>query len=1333
MNPPASVANFNAIDFNTLLNRDRHIIQRKIREFKNLRTQNKNTDKIVADIQRLVSQSQANRAARLAALPQPQYDEALPVNQRHDDLKAAILAHQVVVICGETGSGKTTQLPKLCLTLGRGVAGLIGHTQPRRLAARSVANRIAEELNSSIGEAVGFKVRFTDHTAPSSYIKLMTDGILLAETQNDRYLNQYDTIIIDEAHERSLNIDFLLGYLKQILPRRPDLKVIITSATIDSDRFAQHFCNAAGVPAPVIDISGRTYPVEIRYRPLNEQEDDEREIEMETAIVDAVRELTLEGPNGDILVFLPGEREIRDTADALRGAALAHVQVLPLFARLSNEEQHRIFRPDGLGRRVILATNVAETSLTVPGIKYVIDTGLVRMKRYSPRAKVEQLLIEKISQASANQRSGRCGRVQSGVCVRLYAQDDFNGRSVFTDPEITRSNLAAVILRMAALNLGRVADFPFLEAPSGRLIADGFQILHELGAVTDSETLTQTGRELSRLPIDPKVGRMLLAGRDLGCLSELLIISSALSIQDPRERPFDKRQAAEQAHAPFNDAASDFLSYLNIWQFFQNNLEKKQTNKQLITLCHTHFLSHIRLREWREMHAQLTQIVTELFGTKPADFVAQAREATHLSVKQQQQNQQRHYENIHKALLTGLVGNIGMKAPEADHYTGARGSNFFIAPSSGLKKSKPKWLVAAELTETSKLYARCVAKVEPQWLETLVPHLLKYHYLDPHWDAARGEVIASERVTLYGLTLIPRRNVSYGRIAPDEAQELFIRAALVDGDYVFNAPFFQHNQQLISNIEKLEHKSRRQDVLIEPEALFDFYKEKLQRQPTAPPKNPLKPVTDAASFNAWRVAIEQETPRHLFISKEDLMRHTATHITEEQFPEWLLVEEGKLKLRYRFEPRHPLDGVTVDLPLAVLNRLNQGQLDWLVPGMVREKLQFIIKSLPKTLRRHFVPVPDFITAFLSSDINTQAPLLPQLTTFMRRHTGGVVVSETDFQLADLPEHCTMNLRVLDDAKQELGMGRDLLALQKQLGMAAQLTFRDASLDIERDDVLAWDFGELPTSIQFARGKQQLTGYPALALETKSGKAAVAIRLFDTETVARASHRLGVICLMQWQLKDHMKNLAKGWPQFTQQALIFRHLMHSDQLLADATAAICDRAFIGEDDLPMTEKAFTEQVKRARTRLPAVNQAVQSYLGQIAAEYQTLTPLIEKHRLANDLKNQLNHLIYDGFLAKTPWAILPSLPRYLKAMRLRMEKHAANPQRDGTRAAEVRELWQLWEKRMAEDRDRASPNPDIEAFRWQIEELRVGLFAQELKTPYPVSYKRLMKIWDGFKR
>ena len=1540
-------------DFSQTLSKDRHFLQSAFK--------NPNKYGGLSKIEEKYRKSHEIFLKHLAALPKPEFDNTLPVHEKLEEIKKAIAENQVTIICGETGSGKTTQLPKICLELGRGAAGLIGHTQPRRLAARSVAERIAEELKSEIGSAVGYKVRFTDHTSRDACVKLMTDGILLAETQTDRYLAAYDMIIIDEAHERSLNIDFLLGYLKQLLPRRPDLKVIITSATIDAERFSQHFNGA-----PVLEVSGRTYPVEILYHPLTSKDEDDAEVELTDAIVDAADELARHG-EGDILVFLPGEREIREAAEALRKSTLRrNDEILPLFARLSHAEQHKIFHPTGAKRRIVLATNVAETSLTVPGIKYVIDTGLARVKRYSARAKVEQLHVEKISQAAARQRSGRCGRVSAGVCIRLFSEEDFNSRTKFTDPEIVRSNLAAVILRMAALKLGDVAAFPFLEMPDSRYINDGFQVLLELGAVNEHNGLTKLGEQMARLPIDPKIARILLAAKKHDCMAEILVIASALSIQDPRERPLEARDAAAKAHERFTDKQSDFLAYLNIWDSFQRERDKGLSNKQLVQWCRQYFLSHLRMREWRELHHQLAQTAIEMgLTTKEAAFRRppevkqltssenQGDQDLSAKLKQKQLDKKQHraqiraakeagYEQIHRALLTGLIANVGMKSPDGNDYTGARGSRFHLFPASALFKAKPKWVMAAELVETTKLYARDVAAIQPEWIEQEAPHLVRYHYFEPHWEQKRGEVIASERVTLYGLTVLPRRPVSYGRIAPEEAREIFIRSALVAQECDLKADFFVHNKKLIKEITELEHKSRKQDVLVDDEALFAFYHERLPdfytadavsdglhtesslhprrlpanpqpspvgegwgegktvaaqtnfsataanplpqereqsatastvsddpkaqrlpenslcyadgqpillgdrvtidskqwhgkvvaliaeqqcdpsigsaeewailqtgvmvqfdeaglvhypdaetagelillaradaadvlksnkhnvecvaqathadskdtdnrvREPSshtlqnisddpkpkkqpAPQKGRLKPLplADIRTFQAWLKTAERDNPRLLFLSRDDLMQHAAAHITEEQFPKHWQTADGKFKLSYRFEPHHPLDGVTLTLPLTVLNRISPATLEWLVPGMIREKIQLQIKALPKQIRRICVPVPEFITQFLSQNPDRNAPILPQLAQAIAKTAGDIrileQINQDEWAAFRLPEHCYFNLRIIDDGGQELAMGRDLIQIQQQLGKAAATTFRDNTQEFERDNVTAWDIGTLPESIKFARGKQQLTGYLGLQKE-KDGH--IALRLFDTSTAAEQAHRLGVIELMKLQLKEQVKDLNKGIQGFTQAAMLLKHI-NADTLRDDLTQAVCDRAFIGEDELPRNEKAFKEQIKRARSRLPAVKEALSRYLQETAAAYAELNGKLGKHPLTHLLRLRLQTLLAAGFATRTPWAQWPRLPIYLKAMALRLEKYSGNPARDAAREADIQELEQMWQEKTDGLVKQGQPvSDDLAAFKWMIEELRVSLFAQELKTPYPVSVKRLLKVWEG---
>ena len=1458
---------------------DKHALRRKLRDVADLiKLADENarlkSQRLLGEIAQKVRTSQQKYAARLASLPKPEYPLELPVSARRDEIAAAISKNQVVIVCGETGSGKTTQLPKICLELGRGVAGFIGHTQPRRIAARSVASRIAQELNSPLGEVVGYKVRFNDKITEGSYVKLMTDGILLAETQGDKFLNAYDTIIIDEAHERSLNIDFLLGYLKQLLPKRPDLKVIVTSATIDATRFSSHFSAQTSVgvikAAPVIEVSGRTYPVEIRYRPLGSagfrakesaqaenaqfdldeetdttldnipagsilgitkkaktesrwlEEDDEEEA-IEEAIMDAADDLLRQG-DGDILVFLPGEREIRDVAEHLRkyqgrSTKLKHIEVLPLFARLSIEDQQKIFKPHS-ARRIVLATNVAETSLTVPGIKYVIDAGLARMNRYSVRAKVEQLQIEKISQAAAKQRAGRCGRVSNGICVRLYSEQDFDGRPEFTEPEILRSSLASVILRMAALRLGDIGDFPFIESPSSRLIADGYLLLQELGAVDSNRQITEIGLQLAKLPLDPRVGRMILAAKRENCLSEILVIASVLSMQDPRERPMDKREAADNAHAKFIGEGSDFMSYLKIWDFYDSALKTKKSNKDLLNICHANFLSFLRLKEWRELHGQILQIVEELGFLIPSPFKGEGKDGgknlahisktspsrpispspqplSHqgrgvLSSSPQQRKtpyplvgegvhvlesaKEATFEQIHKSLLAGLLGNIGFKDGDNDSYAGARGIRFFVAPGSGLKKIRPKWVIAAELVDTSKLYARCVAKIEPDWIEPLARGLTESTYSDPRWDRKMGMVNAWERVSLYGLTIIPKRRVHYGPINPTESREIFIREALALGELDTKARFYVENERLIAEVEELEHKARRQDVLVDEHQLFAFYDSKVPAD-----------ITNAASFEQWREGAEKLNPRLLYLTRDDLMRHGADAITAVQFPETLLLrqfgrsdalvanhskgnrDEGVaptnvlISLKYRFEPSHILDGVTAAVPLALLNQLDPTPTEWLVPGMLREKLTYLIKALPKAFRRVCVPVPEFVTGFLdeisnptssfrrkseSSDLTTTTldsdfrrndgkgddewqnlPLLETLAAYIQ-HKTTLKISKDDWVLAEMPVHHLMNFSIVDDAGRELAMGRDWRALQKQLGQAAQLTFRNTSPDIEKTGLKQWDFGDLPQTLSFERDSLKVTGYPAL----EDNIDAVSVKLFDTAREAEISHRQGVCRLMRFELQAQIKQLEKGLPNFNQYALAFRSIISPDDLREDMLTAIADRAFIGEDDLPRTNADFMKLKARARTRLPAVSEAIARQAQAIATEYQLLAAKQAQmpatvNRLKRDVESQTQLLVYKNCFTQTPWEYLQNIPRYLKALRLRIEKQPANPERDGKNAASVGALWQKWQDKINQLQTAGSLIlPALQDYRWLIEELRVSLFAQELKTPFPVSIKRLEKTW-----
>jgi ATP-dependent helicase HrpA len=1249
------------------------------------------------------AQRSAERAAlRRQNLPKISYPEELPISAPRADIRAAIEANQVVIICGETGSGKTTQLPKLCLDMGRGVQGMIGHTQPRRIAARSVAARVAAELRTRLGEAVGYQVRFTDKSSPDSYIKLMTDGILLAETQGDRWLSHYDTLIIDEAHERSLNIDFLLGYVKQLLPRRPELKLIITSATIDAEKFSAHFNNA-----PVIEVSGRLYPVDVLYRPFDEDDEDEHEIDLPEAIVNAVDELTSRSSSGDVLVFLPGEREIREAADALRKHHPAGAEILPLFARLSAEEQERIFSPGG-GRRIVLATNVAETSLTVPGIRYVVDSGLARINRYSYRNKVELLQVEKISRASANQRAGRCGRVMNGVCLRLYGEEDFAARTEFTDPEILRSSLASVILRMSALNLGEIEDFPFVDAPTPRMISDGYQLLSELGAVDEARKITPIGKQLAKLPIDPRVARMLVAAKEEGCLSEVLIIAAALSVQDPRERPMDKQEAVAQAHAEFLDEKSDFLAYLSIWKWFDEALTNKKSNRKLVQDCHERFLSYLRLREWRELYSQLHSLVTEMswrLNEKPA-----------------------RYEDVHRALLAGLLGNIGFKTEEAGIYLGARQIKFVLSPASALKKKGPKWVMAAELTETTRLFARGVASIEPEWIERLAPHLAKRSYREPHWSKDSGSVIAYEQVAVYGLVVVHKRRVQYGPIAPKEARDLFLRGALVAGQYPGNPPaFLEHNRHLIAEVQELEHKSRRHDVLVDDEAIFAFYGERIPEG-----------ICNTVDFEKWRREAERTEPKRLFLTRDFLMRHTAEQVTEEQFPDAMVVGMQTYDLTYRFDPGHILDGVTMVVPLHLLNQVDENRCDWLVPGLLRDKITHLIKSLPKNLRKNFVPVPQVVTMCLEILTPDATPLTSALSQVLFKKIG-VEVSAEAWDGSDLPQHLRMNYRVVDEKNDELASGRDLAALRSQLGIKARKTFSAAASEsFERKGFTGWEFDALPEQVEVQRDGRKLIGYPAIVDEGKS----VALTLLDTDTEAQAATRRGLRRLFQLALPEQVKFLARNLPAFNEMQLRYALLGEeggrqdksavADRLRDELITAICDRTFFVEADSIRDKKSFETRVAKGKTRLPDVAQEVCRIANAILAEHQVLRAKLGEPQFAAypralaDIRAQVKELMPSGFLASTAFERLKHMPRYLEAICVRLSKIASNPERDANWQAQLARYWQTYLTRLKQDRDRGIRDPKLEELRWMLEELRVSLWAQQLKTPYPISFKRLEK-------
>ena len=1232
---------------------------------------------------------------RRANLPQLQFPEELPVSARRGEIAAALLAHQVIIVSGETGSGKTTQLPKICLSLGRGVAGLIGHTQPRRLAARATASRIAQELKTELGQAVGYKIRFNDRSSPSSYIKLMTDGILLAESQNDHLLRAYDTIIIDEAHERSLNIDFLLGYLKKLLPRRPELKVIVTSATLDANRFARHFADEQSKPAPVIEVSGRLYPVETRYRPPQKNEDGD--VDINEAIADAASELARTG-EGDVLVFLAGEREIREAAEVLRKHHPPHTEILPLYARLSAAEQERVFKPH-TGRRIILATNVAETSLTVPGIRYVIDTGLARLKRYSYRNKVEQLRVEPIAQAAAKQRAGRCGRVAAGICIRLYEEEDFNKRPAHTDPEVLRSSLAAVILRMKSLGLGDVEDFPFLDAPAPKAIQDGYALLQELGAADDARALTAIGHQLAKLPVDPRIGRMILAGKNESCLTEILIIASALSVQDPRERPAERAQTADEAQKKFADEKSDYLGFLKLWNFFEEGLHH-ESQRKLHRACREHFLSFTRMREWRDVHAQLKELVAEMgwkFNDKAAD-----------------------YAQIHRALLTGLLGNVGLKTEEGN-YLGARGIKFWIHPGSALARKAPRWIMAAELTETTRLYARCVAAIEAGWLEQVGAHLIKRHQYEPHWEKKPARVAAFERATLYGLPVYGNRRVHYGPVDPVVSREIFIRRALVEGDYETRAPFFIHNRRLQTQIEELEHKSRRPDVLVDDELIYAFYDSLI---PSG--------IHNGAAFESWRKESEAGDPNLLFLRRQDLMRHEAAGITTAQFPHQLQLGGRTYALEYLHDPGGNRDGVTMTVPLIALNQVPAARTEWLVPGLLKEKVALLCKSLPQRVRHRLGPLATFAENF-SAAVEPNDVSLTEAIARYARDTFQVEVPRDGFRLENLPTHLLMNFCVVDEHGRQLAMGRHLAQLRAELGSQAGEQFAAvAQPRVALQGLTDWVFGDLQEVMEIKSGDQVLIGYPALVDEGDS----VALEVFDAQEHARETHRAGLRRLFALQFKEQIKYLEKNLPGLQTMAMQYSALGEIADLKRQLIAATIDRTCLA-DPLPATQAAFVQRRNEAKPRLALIAQELARLCGGILGEFQALNKKLQGFKAfpqtQDDIQEQLARLLPKDFIVATPYERLQHFPRYLKAASLRLDKLRADPARDTRAMNELQPLMTQWLREDAKVRNQRAENPQLEQFRWLMEELRVQLFAQELRTPVPVSVKRLQKMWESMRR
>jgi ATP-dependent helicase HrpA len=1173
-------------------------------------------------------------------------------------------------VCGETGSGKTTQLPKLLLEMGRGRERRIGHTQPRRIAARATAARIAEELGSELGAVVGYKVRFHETLREGAAIKLMTDGILLAETQTDPRLEQYDSIILDEAHERSLNIDFLLGYLRNLVLDRKDLKLVVTSATIDAERFSRHLGGA-----PVIEVSGRLYPVEVRYRPVEGDAEDTTRDEEEQALADAVDELCREG-EGDVLVFLPGEREIRDTAEVLRKRSFRG-EILPLYSRLSAAEQDRVFRP-GRERRVVLATNVAETSLTVPRIRYVVDTGLARVKRYSYRNKVEMLRVENISQAAAKQRAGRCGRVADGVCIRLYGEEEFAKRPAFTDPELLRSSLAAVILRAKSLGIGEIESFPFLDPPSPRAIADGYGLLHELGAVDEEKRLTGVGRELARLPLDPRVARMLVAAREERCLEQVLVIAAALSVQDPRERPLERAAAADEKHARFADESSDFLAYLKLWKVFDGKMEKT---------CRENFLSIPRMREWRDVHGQLVKTLEEL-DWKFTSVNADKPEG---------------YRALHRALLAGLLGNIGMRDEADSNYTGARGIKFWVHPGSFVKKPG-RWIVAGELVETTRLYARCVAAIDPKWLEELGAHVLKRDRQEPHWEKARGQVVALERGSLYGLPVYANRRVHYGPLDPAAARQIFIRSALVEGDFDSRAPFFAHNRRLAADIERLEHKSRRPDILVDDELVHAFYDQRVGQD-----------VHNAVAFEAWRKEAERADPKLLYLRREDLMRHQAAGITTENFPHELRLGPSTFKLEYQFEPGSSRDGVTLTVPVALLNQVPAARSEWLVPGLLKEKVRALAKSMPQRLRHKLGPLEEFAEDFAAAVEPSDTPLAQAIARHIRAQLNLEVPLDA-FRPDSAPPHLHMNFLVVDEHGRQLALGKDLAALKKEFSAGTEAVLQQ---ETPGETYRAWTMGDLAEIMEIESGGQTLVGYPALVDDGE----AVSLQVFDSPEKAKGLHRAGVRRLLAIAFRDRVRDLERAW---SKDAAL-------GPLQDDLVAASLDRAFLG-DAVPMRAADFARAVEEGRSRFVLIAQEMARTAAGIAAEHAALQKKLAAMaktfpRETEDTKSQLGRLLAPGWLARTPWQRLQHFPRYLKAASLRLDKLRADPARDARLAAEIAPLQAAWLREVAARSRYGAPSAEFEQFGWLLEELRVSLFAQELKTPVPVSAKRLTKLWQ----
>ena len=1302
--------------------RDRDALLRRLSGLKRRLREGKPVDRGLTEVARGIERSSVLAARRAAQPVTLNYPPELPVAERREEILTALRDHQVVVVAGETGSGKTTQLPKLCLELGLGRRGLIGHTQPRRLAARSVATRLAEELEVPVGGQVGYQVRFTDQTGDATLVKLMTDGILLAETRHDPDLTRYEAIIIDEAHERSLNIDFLLGYLKRLLLRRPELKVVITSATIDVARFAEHFAlpDANGEPkaAPVVEVSGRTYPVEVRYRPLVREADDEADRTLQEGIVHAVEEIEqierdkrwFHGPR-DILVFLPGEREIRETADTLRRADLKATEILPLYARLSNAEQNRVFAPHA-GRRIVLATNVAETSLTVPGIRYVIDPGLVRISRYSYRAKIQRLPVEPVSQASADQRKGRCGRVAEGVCIRLYDEEDFLSRPEFTDPEIRRTNLASVILSMLSLKLGDIEHFPFVDPPDSRFIKDGFRLLYELGAVDESNRLTPMGRKLARLPIDPRLARMVLAGAEQGGLRDVLVVVSALSVQDPRDRPAEKREAADQAHRRWHDPDSDFIALLNLWQGFEAAREELSGNR-LRRWCKEHYLNYLRLREWHDTFRQLRQLLRDMEIEVPPPAVpppaGEAHDPAWLKARRQYAVQ------LHKALLPGLLSHLGMLT-ENREYLGARNRKFVIHPGSGLARKSPKWLMAFELVETTRLFARTVARIEPQWIEPEARHLVKRSYSEPHWEMKRAQVVAKEQVTLFGLPIVSGRSVHYGSIAPREARELFIRRALVEGDFRTQGEFFDYNRALVEEVGELEERARKRDILVDEETLFAFYDERIPED-----------IVNGKGFEAWRKKVEVDNPDILKFDRAALQAREAEEVTAAHYPDELVLGGVRYPLDYRFEPGALDDGVTLTVPAAMLPQLPGARLEWLVPGLLREKCIALLKSLPKAMRRQIVPIPDWVDAALETLTPDEVPLTEALGEFLRRRTG-VRVHPDDWRTDQLEPHLVMNVRVIDHEGKMLGQGRDVRELERRFEAAASEGARALAAEVsEAPGVDGLPLTPMPESRVTTQAGIRVEAYPALVPEGEAFR----IELFDHPGKAEQAHRRGVARLAMARLPDQVRAI-QGLKGLEACALLFTRVGSKRELLDDVVEAVFART-VAQAPLPRSSAELEARLVATRAELVPNAESLIGMLKRSLEGHLAVTKALKGNlNLAlalvySDLKAQMKRLVHPGFVLEAgDW--LAEYPRYMEAALIRLEKAPRERMRDQMHMQEVQDFEARLTARRESQRRGGHEDPELVEFGWWIEELRVSLFAQQLGTRMPVSVKRLERRW-----